>query len=116
VIQKRVRGQPRDMSNLSTSAATHDVGEATGSCRRDSRDAHEKQGQPLPPPSSSHPFSLNPQRARTITPTEPLLARSSRLDDFDDAGLQRLDGGDVVCEDTHDARGGGDVDLDDLGR
>jgi len=48
--------------------------------------------------------------------SEPLLALTSRLDDFDDTGLQWLDSWYVVCKDTHVSRLGCQVDLDDLGR
>ncbi len=46
--------------------------------------------------------------------TEELLAASALLNDFDKTGLQLLDGGNVVGEDTHLSGLGGDVDLDDI--
>lgn len=45
--------------------------------------------------------------------TEELLG-TTLLDDLDQTGLQLLNRGDVVREDTHIARLGGDVDLDDV--
>lgn len=45
--------------------------------------------------------------------TEELLG-TALLDDLDDAGLELLNGGNVVGEDTHLTRLGGDVDLDDV--
>lgn len=47
-------------------------------------------------------------------PTEELLAPTALLDHLDEAGLQLLDGRDVVREDTHLAGLGGDVNLDDI--
>lgn len=46
--------------------------------------------------------------------TEVLLAAAALLDDLDQTGLQLLDGGNVVGEDTHVSRLGGQVDLDDI--
>lgn len=46
--------------------------------------------------------------------TEELLAAAALLDDLDQTGLQLLDGGDVVGEDTHLSGLGGEVDLDDI--
>lgn len=46
--------------------------------------------------------------------TEEGLGAAALLDDLDDAGLELLNGGNVVCEDTHLTRLGGDVDLDDV--
>ena len=46
--------------------------------------------------------------------TEELLGAAALLDDLDHTGLQLLDGGDVVGEDTHLSGLGGDVDLDDI--
>lgn len=45
--------------------------------------------------------------------TEESLAGAAVLDDLDHAGLQLLNGRDVVGQDTHISRLGGDVDLDD---
>lgn len=45
--------------------------------------------------------------------TEELLAGTVLLDDLNQTGLQLLDGGHVVREDTHLSGLGGDVDLDD---
>ncbi len=44
--------------------------------------------------------------------TEKLLAGTALLHDFDKAGLELLDGGNVVGEDTHLSGLSGDVDLD----
>lgn len=46
--------------------------------------------------------------------TEELLAAARLLDDLDQTGLQLLDGGHVVGEDTHISGLGGQVDLDDI--
>lgn len=46
--------------------------------------------------------------------TEELLAAAALLNNLDQAGLQLLDGGDVVGEDTHIPGLGGQVDLDDI--
>lgn len=46
--------------------------------------------------------------------TEELLAAAALLDNLDQAGLQLLNGGDVVGEDTHLSRLGGQVDLDNI--
>lgn len=46
--------------------------------------------------------------------TEVLLAATALLDDLNQTGLQLLDGGDVVGEDTHVSRLGGQIDLDDI--
>jgi hypothetical protein len=46
--------------------------------------------------------------------TEELLAVAALLDDLDQTGLQLLNGRDVVGEDTHLSRLGGEVDLDDI--
>jgi hypothetical protein len=46
--------------------------------------------------------------------TEELLAGTAFLDDFDQTGLQLLDGRDVVGEDTHLTGLGRNVDLDDI--
>ncbi len=46
--------------------------------------------------------------------TEELLAAAALLNDLDQAGLQLLDGGNVVGEDTHLSGFRGDVDLDDI--
>lgn len=46
--------------------------------------------------------------------TEELLGAAALLDDLDDAGLELLDRGNVVGEDTHLTGLGGDVDLDDV--
>lgn len=46
--------------------------------------------------------------------TEELLVAAALLNNLDQAGLQLLDGGDVVCEDTHISGLGGQVDLDDI--
>ena len=43
--------------------------------------------------------------------TEVLLGGAALLEDFDETGLELLDGGNVVGEDTHLTGGGGDVDL-----
>lgn len=45
--------------------------------------------------------------------TEESLAGATILDDLDHAGLQLFNGGNVVGQDTHISRLGGDVDLDD---
>ena len=45
---------------------------------------------------------------------EELLAAAALLNDLDQAGLELLDGGHVIGEDTHVAGLGGDVDLDDV--
>lgn len=45
--------------------------------------------------------------------TEESLAGAAVLDNLDHAGLQLLNGRDVVGQDTHISRLGGDVDLDD---
>lgn len=45
--------------------------------------------------------------------TEVSLAAATILDDLDHARLQLLNGGNVVGQDTHISRLGGDVDLDD---
>lgn len=47
--------------------------------------------------------------------TKPLLRRAALLDDLDQARSERLDGGDVVSEDTHVTGGGGKVDLNNGG-
>lgn len=49
-----------------------------------------------------------------VVHTEELLAVAALLDDLDQTGLQLLNGGDVVGEDTHLSRLGGEVDLDDI--
>lgn len=46
--------------------------------------------------------------------TEELLAAAALLDDLHKPRLQLLDGRNVVCEETHLAGFGGDVDLDDI--
>lgn len=46
--------------------------------------------------------------------TEERLGAAVLLDDLDDTGLELLNGGNVVGEDTHLTRLGGDVDLDDV--
>ena len=43
--------------------------------------------------------------------TEVLLAGTALLEDLNETGLELLDGGNVVGEDTHVTGGGGDVDL-----
>jgi hypothetical protein len=43
--------------------------------------------------------------------TEVLLGGAALLNDLDETGLELLDGGNVVGEDTHLTGGGGDVDL-----
>jgi hypothetical protein len=48
----------------------------------------------------------------TARRTEKLLAASALLNDFDDAGLQLLDGWNVLSEDTHLSSLGGNVHLD----
>ena len=55
-------------------------------------------------------YRIYPKRSAR---TEELLG-AGLLDDLDDAGLDLLDGGNVVGEDTHLTRLGGDVDLDDI--
>lgn len=47
-------------------------------------------------------------------PTEKLLAASALLNNLDQSRLELLDRGDVVGEETHLTRLGGDVDLDDV--
>lgn len=47
--------------------------------------------------------------------TEELLVGTALINDLDKAGLQLLNGGDVVGEDTHLTGLGGDVDLDTVG-
>lgn len=44
--------------------------------------------------------------------TEELLAGTTLLDDLNETGLELLNGGDVVGENTHLSGLGGDVDLD----
>lgn len=67
---------------------------------------------------SSPPFmcSWKPVRARVhrYKHTEVLLAATALLNDLDQTGLQLLDGGNVVGEDTHVTRLGGQVDLNDI--
>lgn len=46
--------------------------------------------------------------------TEKLLAASALLNDLDQSRLELLDRRDVVGEETHLSRLGGDVDLDDV--
>lgn len=43
--------------------------------------------------------------------TEVLLGGAALLEDLDETGLELLDGGNVVGEDTHLTGGGGNVDL-----
>jgi hypothetical protein len=43
--------------------------------------------------------------------TEVLLAGTALLEDLNETGLELLDGGNVVGEDTHLTGGGGEVDL-----
>ena len=43
--------------------------------------------------------------------TEVLLGGTALLEDLDETGLELLDGGNVVGEDTHLTGGGGNVDL-----
>lgn len=49
---------------------------------------------------------------RIIGHTEELLAGTALLHDLNETGLELLDGGDVVGENTHLTRLSGDVDLD----
>lgn len=46
--------------------------------------------------------------------TEELLGTTSLLDNLDDSGLQLLNGGNVVGQDTHFTGLGGNVDLNDV--
>jgi hypothetical protein len=48
--------------------------------------------------------------------TEELLVGTTLLNDLNETGLQLLNGGNVVGEDTHFSGLGGDVDLDNAGR
>lgn len=47
--------------------------------------------------------------------TEPLLGLAVGLDDLDDTSSERLNGWDVVGEDTHVTSAGSDVHLGDIG-
>lgn len=56
--------------------------------------------------------SINTGWVGTVGRTEELLGGTALLDDLDETGLELLNGGNVVGEDTHLTGLGGDVDLD----